>query len=138
MGRIAGIPIRMHLTLLILLAWIAATYAITGAGLSATALGVALVLAIFVVIVVHELGHALVARRYGILIEEDHVALRGLFIIDPAGVLQYAVIHSLNIGRSTEETRRVLNALQTGGLCPSDWKPGGKTLQIPEGRKRAA
>lgn len=66
LGRIAGIPIRMHLTLLILLAWIAGTYAITGAGVSATALGVGLVMAIFVVIVVHELGHALVARRYGI------------------------------------------------------------------------
>src|SRR6476469_2849775 len=66
LGRVAGIPIRMHLTLLILLAWIAGTYAITGAGFSATALGVALVMAIFVVIVVHELGHALVARRYGI------------------------------------------------------------------------
>ena len=79
-----------------------------------------------------------VARRYGVLIEEDHAALRGLFIIDPASVLQYAVIHSLNIGRSTAETRRVLTALQTGGLCPSDWKPGGKTLQMPEERKRAA
>jgi len=64
--------------------------------------------------------------------EEDHAALRGLFIIDPQGVLQYAVVHSLNIGRSTEETRRVLTALQTGGLCPSNWKPGGKTLPVPE------
>jgi peroxiredoxin (alkyl hydroperoxide reductase subunit C) len=79
-----------------------------------------------------------VARRYGILMEEEHAALRGLFIIDPGGVLQYVVVHSLNIGRSTEETRRVLTALQTGGLCPSDWKPGGKTLQGPEERKRAA
>jgi Zn-dependent protease/CBS domain-containing protein len=66
LGRIAGIPIRKHLTLLILLAWIAGTYAISGAGFSATVLGVTLVAAIFVVIVVHELGHALVARRYGI------------------------------------------------------------------------
>jgi peroxiredoxin 2/4 len=79
-----------------------------------------------------------VARRYGILIEEDHAALRGLFIIDPNSMLEYAVVHSLNIGRSTEETRRVLTALQTGGLCPSNWKPGGKTLQTPEERKRAA
>jgi alkyl hydroperoxide reductase subunit AhpC len=79
-----------------------------------------------------------VARRYGILIEEDHAALRGLFIIDPAGVLQYAVIHSLDIGRSTEETLRVLTALQTGGLCPSNWKPGGKTLPAPEEQRRAA
>jgi Zn-dependent protease/predicted transcriptional regulator len=65
-GRIAGIPIRVHLTLLVLLAWIAGTYALSGATLSATAIGVALVIAIFVVIVVHELGHALVARRFGI------------------------------------------------------------------------
>jgi peroxiredoxin 2/4 len=79
-----------------------------------------------------------VARRYGILIEEDHAALRGLFIIDPSSVLQYAVIHSLNIGRSTEETRRVLTGLQTGGLCPSNWKPGGKTLESPAEKRRAA
>jgi len=65
-GRLAGIPIRMHVTLLILLAWIAGSYAVAGASLGATAIGVALVVAIFVVIVVHELGHALVARRYGI------------------------------------------------------------------------
>jgi Zn-dependent protease len=56
----------MHLTLLILLAWIAASYAFQGVGLTATAVGGALVLAIFVIIVVHELGHALVARHYGI------------------------------------------------------------------------
>jgi peroxiredoxin 2/4 len=79
-----------------------------------------------------------VARRYGILIEPEHVALRGLFIIDPEGVLQYAVIHSLNIGRSTEETKRVLAALQTGALCPSNWKQGGKTLEGPKEAKRRA
>ncbi|NVB81858.1 MAG: CBS domain-containing protein [Kofleriaceae bacterium] len=56
----------MHLTLLVLLAWIAGTYALRGAGFGATAIGVALVASIFVIIVVHELGHALVARRYGI------------------------------------------------------------------------
>lgn len=69
-----------------------------------------------------------VARKYGILLEEQNIALRGLFIIDPEGVLQYSVINSLNIGRSTDETLRVLEALQTGGLCGSDWKPGQKTL----------
>lgn len=65
-----------------------------------------------------------VARNYGVLIEDQGIALRGLFIIDPSGVLQYCVVNSLNIGRSTDETLRVLQALQTGGLCPSDWKPG--------------
>jgi alkyl hydroperoxide reductase subunit AhpC len=69
-----------------------------------------------------------VSRDYGVLVEEEGVALRGLFIIDPDGILQYAVIHNLNVGRSVDETLRVLEALQTGGLCPADWKPGQKTL----------
>lgn len=71
-----------------------------------------------------------VAADYGVLIEDAGIALRGLFIIDPNGVLQYAVVNSLNIGRSTEETLRVLMALQTGGLCPSDWKPGKALLTV--------
>lgn len=62
------------------------------------------------------------------LIEEQGIALRGLFIIDPEGVLRYAVVHDLNIGRSVDETLRVLQALQTGGMCPSDWKPGKALL----------
>ncbi|HEY5921218.1 MAG TPA: site-2 protease family protein [Kofleriaceae bacterium] len=56
----------MHLTLLILLVWVASTYVLAGAGVSATVFGVALVITIFATIVVHELGHALVARHYGI------------------------------------------------------------------------
>lgn len=66
LGRIAGIPIRVHLTLVILLVWIATSYTLAGASVSATALGLVLVLTIFAIIVIHELGHALVARRYGI------------------------------------------------------------------------
>ena len=66
---------------------------------------------------------------YGVLVEEEGIALRGLFIIDPDGVLQYAVVHNLNIGRSVDETLRVLEALQSGGLCPANWKPGQQTLK---------
>ncbi len=69
-----------------------------------------------------------VAADYGVLIEDEGIATRGLFIIDPDGVLQYAVIHNLNIGRSVDETLRVLEALQSGGLCGADWKPGDDTL----------
>lgn len=79
-----------------------------------------------------------VARSYGVLMEDTHAALRGLFVIDPHQILQYAVIHSLNIGRSTDETLRILAALQTGGLCPSDWRPGKKTLETSEERRDAA
>ena len=69
------------------------------------------------------------ARRYGVLDESKGVALRGLFIIDPTGVLQYQVVHNLDVGRSVDETLRVLEALQTGSLCPLGWKPGQKTIR---------
>jgi peroxiredoxin (alkyl hydroperoxide reductase subunit C) len=69
-----------------------------------------------------------VSRAYGVLIENQGVALRGLFVIDPEGILRYAVIHDLNVGRSAEETLRVIQALQTGGLCQAEWKPGQKTI----------
>ncbi len=69
-----------------------------------------------------------VARSYGVLIDEQGIALRGLFIIDPEGILRYAVVSDLNVGRSVDETLRVLQALQSGGLCPIDWHPGERTL----------
>lgn len=69
----------MHLTLLILLVWIASTYMMQGVGLGATALGIVLVLTIFAIIVVHELGHALVARRYGI-------ATRDIMLLPVGGI----------------------------------------------------
>ena len=68
------------------------------------------------------------ARAYNILIEEPHIALRGLYIIDPEGILQYSVVSTPSIGRSVDETFRVLQALQSGGFCPADWKPGEKNL----------
>lgn len=70
------------------------------------------------------------AKAYNILVEEANIALRGLFIINPEGVLQYSVIHDLNIGRSVDETLRVLQGLQTGGLCSADWKPGDSNLKV--------
>jgi peroxiredoxin 2/4 len=70
-----------------------------------------------------------VARDYGVLIEDKGIALRGLFVIDPEGTLRYKVIHDLNIGRSAEETLRVIQALQTGGLCQAEWKPGQETIK---------
>ena len=68
------------------------------------------------------------AERYGVLDAKEGVALRGLFIIDPNGVVQYQVVHNLSIGRSVEEVLRVLEGLQTANLCPLNWKPGQKTL----------
>jgi len=71
-----------------------------------------------------------VSRDYGVLIEDRGVALRGLFVIDPEGTLRYAVIHDLNVGRSADETLRVIQALQTGGLCQAEWRPGQETLKV--------
>jgi alkyl hydroperoxide reductase subunit AhpC len=65
-----------------------------------------------------------VSRDYGVLIEEEGIALRGLFIIDPEGELKAATVHHNDVGRSVDETLRVLQALQSGGLCPANWKPG--------------
>lgn len=67
------------------------------------------------------------AAKYNILIEEAHIALRGLFIINPEGVVRYAVVHEPAIGRSVDETLRVLQGLQSGGFCAADWKPDGKS-----------
>jgi len=69
-----------------------------------------------------------VAKAYGVLLEEEGVALRGLFLIDPEGIVRYEVVHELNVGRNVDETLRVLKALQTGELCPIDWQPGDETL----------
>lgn len=69
------------------------------------------------------------SRMYGVLDEEKSSARRGLFIIDPDGVIQHQVVHSDKVGRSVDETVRVLKALQTEELCPLNWKPGDKTLK---------
>ncbi len=69
-----------------------------------------------------------VSRAYGVLNEGDGSAERGLFIIDPEGILRYIVISAGSVGRSIKETLRVLQALQTGERCPVEWEPGKSTL----------
>ena len=68
------------------------------------------------------------ATKYNILVDQANIALRGLYIINPEGVLQYSVVHALNIGRSVDETLRVLQGLQTGGFCRADWSPGDPNI----------
>lgn len=69
-----------------------------------------------------------VCTDYGVLLEDEGVALRGLFLIDPEQKVRYSVIHDNNIGRNPEEVLRVLAALQTGGLCAAGWTAGEDTL----------
>lgn len=70
------------------------------------------------------------SNAYGVLDDKAGVALRGTFIINPAGVICYQVVSHVNVGRSVEETLRVLKALRTERLCPSDWKPGEATGDV--------
>jgi peroxiredoxin (alkyl hydroperoxide reductase subunit C) len=71
----------------------------------------------------HELSSAL-----GVLHKQEGVALRATFIVDPQGVIRWVTVNDLSVGRSVDETLRVLDALQTDELCPCNWKQGEKTL----------
>jgi len=66
LGHVFGIEVRVHATFLILLGWVAMSHLMNGQGIAVAAGGVAYVLAVFAIIVLHELGHALTARRFGI------------------------------------------------------------------------
>ncbi|MGE0614043.1 MAG: peroxiredoxin [Bacteriovoracia bacterium] len=70
-----------------------------------------------------------VSRDYNVLIEDKGITLRGTFLIDPQGTLQYMSVNALGVGRSVDEVLRTLSALQTGELCPVDWKPGKATIK---------
>ena len=62
-----------------------------------------------------------VAKTFGIWLPDKGVSARGLFLIDPNGILQYSVVHNLSVGRSVDEVLRLLDAMQSGGLCPASW-----------------
>jgi peroxiredoxin 2/4 len=68
------------------------------------------------------------SRDYDVLVEEDGIALRGLFLIDPEGNIRYQTVNDLNVGRNVDETLRILKALKTGGLCPINWEEGDELL----------
>ncbi len=69
-----------------------------------------------------------VARAYGVYLAGEGVAARATFAVDPAGVIQYAAVHNLNVGRSISELVRVMEGLRTGQAVPAGWQPGQPTL----------
>lgn len=73
-----------------------------------------------------------ISKDYGVLLDGG-VALRGLFLIDKGGIVRHITINDLPLGRSVDETLRVLDALQyfekNGEVCPADWKPGKATIK---------
>ena len=66
---------------------------------------------------------------FGILDRKEGVALRATFIVDPEGVIRFAAVNDLNVGRNPQEVLRVLDALQTDELCPCNWKKGDEFLK---------
>jgi len=70
------------------------------------------------------------ASALGIIHPTEGVPLRATFIVDPEGVIRWLCVNDLSVGRSVAETLRVLDALQTGELCPCDWKAGEPTLKV--------
>lgn len=72
-----------------------------------------------------ELSNAL-----GILHPGEGVPLRASFIVDPEGIVRHVSVNDLSVGRSVDEVLRILDALQTGELCPCNWRPGDATLDV--------
>jgi peroxiredoxin (alkyl hydroperoxide reductase subunit C) len=68
------------------------------------------------------------ASALGVLHPREGVALRATFIVDPTGTIRHVAVNDLAVGRSVDETLRVLAALQTDGLTPCGWKPGEPNL----------
>jgi lipoyl-dependent peroxiredoxin subunit C len=70
------------------------------------------------------------SQALGILDQKEGVSQRAVFIVDPDRIIRFSMVTDLPIGRNPEEVLRVLDALQTGGLTPCNWKPGQKTIQV--------
>jgi peroxiredoxin (alkyl hydroperoxide reductase subunit C) len=66
--------------------------------------------------------------QLGVFFNPAGAALRATFIVDPDNVIQHVTVNNLNVGRSPEETLRILDSLQTGDLCPCNRQIGGATL----------
>ena len=68
------------------------------------------------------------AEELGILEENEKIAYRATFIVDPQGIVRWVSVYDLNVGRNVQEVLRVLDALQTDELCPCNWKKGEETI----------
>lgn len=74
-----------------------------------------------------------ITRNFGVMIEEEGLALRGTFLINPEGVIKAIEVNDLGIGRSAADLLRKAQAAQyvaahPNEACPASWKPGEETL----------
>lgn len=74
-----------------------------------------------------------ISARYNVLLQDSGIALRGLFIIDKDGLLRQFSVNDLPVGRSVDETLRLIKAFQFvekhGEVCPANWQPDSKTIK---------
>ena len=63
------------------------------------------------------------------ILDEEGVAKRATFVVDPQGIIRFAMVTDMNVGRNVNEVVRVLDALQTDELCPCNWQRGEETLK---------
>ena len=66
----------------------------------------------------------------GILDQQEGVAKRAVFIVDPQGIIRFTMVTDLKVGRNPREVLRVLDALQTDELCPCNWQKGEETIVV--------
>jgi peroxiredoxin (alkyl hydroperoxide reductase subunit C) len=70
------------------------------------------------------------SEALGVLDKSAGVAQRATFIVDPQGVIRFAYVTDLSVGRNPAEVLRVLDALQSDELCPCNWNKGEETIQV--------
>lgn len=74
-----------------------------------------------------------ISEEYGVLISDEGIALRGLFLIDKEGVIRHQVVNDLPLGRSVNDILRMIDALQhfekNGEVCPANWAVGKKSMK---------
>ncbi len=77
-----------------------------------------------------------IARDYGVLIEDQGIAYRGLFLIDTKGVVRHALVNDLPLGRSVDEALRIVDALNffeaNGDVCPANWQNGKRSMKATQ------
>jgi len=70
------------------------------------------------------------SESLGILDPQEGVSQRATYIVDPNGIIRFAMVTDLSVGRNVKEVLRVLDALQTDELCPCNWNKGEDTIKV--------
>jgi alkyl hydroperoxide reductase subunit AhpC len=70
------------------------------------------------------------SHSFGVLLEDEGVAARATFLLNPEGQVESVTANALEVGRSAAETLRLVQAFQAGGLTACEWQPGDRLLVL--------